>query len=313
MAVTRSTAADRQRHAPVFAGRPAGLRTRELFALIGAAMLVAAALLLAYSGRMARLETSTPTPINLSQLDRAEQLYPYLTSIPAPAERQYIARKIFEHVRDMSGNVPNVGAIGRIRVPIREITSTRGLPGLQTRAREHLSSDPNAETLALLTSAELSRLKPSFVVRNLGQFRNRLWLWGFVFFAVFFGVHVFWTYRAYRGASLVLPALELLSGIGLVLMITLRDPLRDTMMFVEFVQGVGLGCIVLAIASTLDYQRLTGRLSYIPLLAGFLLSAALIVLGTGPGGSDAKVNLLGFQPAELIRILDCFLPGRLFG
>ena len=38
----------------------------------------------------------------------------------------------------------------------------------------------------------------------------------------------------------------------------------------------------------------------------FLLSVALIVFGSGPGASDAKVNLLGFQPAELIRILIVF-------
>ena len=33
------------------------------------------------------------------------------------------------------------------------------------------------------------------------------------------------------------------------------------------------------------------------------LSALLIVFGYGPGTSDAKVNLFGFQPVELIRIL----------
>ncbi len=306
MGVTRSTAADRHRQAPAFPAGTPRLRTRELITLVAASIIVAAALFLAYSGRTARLAATAVQTINLSSTERAEQLYPYLISLSSPAERQYTARKIVEKLRDASGSIPNVGSLGRIRVPIREILSTRGLIELQSRAREHLAADPEAKTVTLLTSRELSRLKPLFVVRTLDQFRSRLWMWTLIFFAAFLAVHLFWTYRGRRGVSLVLPVLEILSGIGLVLMITLRDPLRDTLMFVEFIQGVALGCIVLALASSLDYQRLTARLSYIPLLLGFLLSAALIVLGTGPGGSDAKVNLFGFQPAELIRILIVF-------
>ncbi len=298
MAVTRSTAAARDRAAPAFPSGPARPRVREFIGLVGATVLVACALFLAWSGRAARLGTPEQAPLNLSGLQRAEQLYPYLTSLASPAERQYVARKIFERVRDTT--VPNAGTIARIRVPVREVKGTRGLTGLQARA------DKNVETITLLTGAQFSHLKPLLVVRTLQQARNRLLLWTAVFFAVFFVVHIFWSYRSHRGASFVLPALELLSGIGLALMITLRDPVRDTLMFVEFIQGVGLGCIVLAVASTVDYERLTGRLSYIPLIAGFLLSAALIVLGSGPTGSDAKVNLFGFQPAEIIRILVVF-------
>ncbi len=45
------------------------------------------------------------------------------------------------------------------------------------------------------------------------------------------------------------------------------------------------------------------KLSFVPLLGAMALSVALITLGTGPGLSDAKVNLFGFQPAEFIKIL----------
>ncbi len=298
MAVTRSTSSDRDRRAPAFEARIARPRTGELAGLLGATALLICGLILAWYGRTARLPKPAETPVNLSRIERSEQLLPALTSIASSAERQYVARKIFARVRDTA--VPNVGAIARIRVPVREVKTTHGLTELQGRA------DPKAETVALLSSAEFSRLKPLLMVRELGQYKNRLWLWVPLFVLMFFAVHVFWTYRGLRGASMVLPALELLSGIGLILMITLRDPLRDTMMFVEFIQGVTLGCIVLAIASTLDYQRIAGRLSYVFLLAGFVLSAALILFGSGPGGSDAKVNLLGFQPAELVRILIVF-------
>src|SRR5688572_2450575 len=45
------------------------------------------------------------------------------------------------------------------------------------------------------------------------------------------------------------------------------------------------------------------RVQYAPLFVAFLLSALLMIFGSGPTGSDAKVNLWGFQPVEPIRLL----------
>ena len=59
----------------------------------------------------------------------------------------------------------------------------------------------------------------------------------------------------------------------------------------------------MALFSLPDYERRFGRLSYVPLAAALLLALALGIFGTGPGTSDAKVNLFFFQPVELIRIL----------
>ena len=52
------------------------------------------------------------------------------------------------------------------------------------------------------------------------------------------------------------------------------------------------------------------RLSYVPLLAALVLSALLVTLGSGPAGSDARVNLFGVQPVDAIRLLvTLFLAG----
>ncbi len=273
--------------------------------LLAASLLVGGAIVLTFMGRTARIETPSKPPLNLTQVDHREALLPYLTAIPTPGERQFAARKIFERVRDAS-ELPNVGALGRIRVPVHEVRSTRGLTELQARSRD-LGPD---DSVGLLTGTELSHIKPFFVVRDLSQYRRSLILWSVIFFAVFYAVHVFWTVRRVQGLSFVLPAIHMLCGIGLVLMITLRDPMRDTLAFSDFVQGVGLGCIALAAVSTLDLRKLAGRLTYVWLIAAFAMSAALILFGNGPTGSDAKVNLLGFQPAELIRIfIVLFLAG----
>src|SRR5262245_62722626 len=54
------------------------------------------------------------------------------------------------------------------------------------------------------------------------------------------------------------------------------------------------------------------RFSYLSLAAAMILSLAVIVFGSGPGSSGAKVNLGPVQPIEAIRLLILvFLAGYL--
>jgi cell division protein FtsW (lipid II flippase) len=304
MAVTRSTSVERAQNPRQ--RLEAGGRVLERVLLLLTSALILAAVCLTAAAKIARIDGSDSERLNLSTLDRREQLLPFLQSISSPQERQYVAGKIFEGIRSGSESVSHVGEIGQIRILIRDVLRTHGLTELQARARQVQSARPGAETILLLNSADLARLKPFFVVRDRSQFRNQLIVWCLLFFCAFWAVHIFWSVRGTGGPQYVLPSVLLLSGVGLTLMVTLRDPLRDTLAFSSFAQGVAAGCAVLALASTLDYRRITGKLSYVFLIASFLLSAALILFGSGPTGSDAKVNLLGFQPAEVIRVLIVF-------
>jgi cell division protein FtsW (lipid II flippase) len=304
MAVTRSTSVERAQNPR----QPLDARGRapERVLLLLASALILAAVSLTAAAKMARIGGADSQRLNLSTLDRREQLLPFLQSISSPAERQYIAGKIFEGIRSGEDSVSHVGEIGQIRVPIRDVLRTRGLTDLQARAHQVQSARPGADTILLLNSTDLARLKPFFVVRDRSQFRNQLILWSVLFFCSFWAAHIFWSVRGIGGPQYVLPSVLLLSGVGLTLMITLRDPLRDTLAFSTFAQGVVGGCLVLALAATLNYRRIAGKLSYVFLIASFVLSAGLILFGSGPTGSDAKVNLLGFQPAEVIRVLIVF-------
>jgi cell division protein FtsW (lipid II flippase) len=304
MAVTRSTSTERAQ-SPRQPKEARGRALERVLLLLTSALILAAVSLTA-AARLARMAGSDSERLNLSTLDRREQLLPFLQWISSLAERQYIAGKIFEGIRSGPDSLSHVGEIGQIRVPIHDVLRTHGLTELPTRAQKVQSIHPGAETILLLNSAELARLKPFFVVRDRSQFRNQLVLWCFLFFCSFWAVHIFWSVRGTGGPQYVLPSVLLLSGVGLTLMVTLRDPLRDTLAFSIFAQGVAAGCVVLALASILDYRRIGGKLSYVFLIASFVLSAALILFGSGPTGSDAKVNLLGFQPAEVIRVLIVF-------
>jgi hypothetical protein len=274
MAVTRSSAVER---APLQLSPRLGgsWRMRELAWTIAASLLVAAGLYLVYRAKTTEFPNvdqglAAKKLLDLNNLSTREELLPVLSMIPDARQRQEAARRIYY----LSGGLSNVGAVARQR--------------------------------GLLTGDQFREFKPLVVVRSPAQFRHAFLLWVPLFFAGFLLAHAWFSVRGFRGDETFLPAILLLTGIGLILMISLRDPVRDTLLFVDFAQGVFGGCVLLAAAATLDYERLFGNLSFVPLLASFGLSALLIVFGYGPGTSDAKVNLFGFQPVEIIRLLLVF-------
>jgi cell division protein FtsW (lipid II flippase) len=274
--------------------RAAEVRTRaasrgvELAGLVAGTVVIAAGLWLVYAAKTHNAADVEKNTLDLNQLTSAQQLVPSLGMIP-PADQDLVANGIYDRVRE-GERFGNVGAIARLRAGSQGVEESRS-QGARKR---------------LLTAAEFALLKPGLRVRNLQSFRRRFLLWAILFFAAFYVVHFVWRLRAFTGDNLFLPVMHVLAGIGLILMVSLRDPLRDTLMFGDFSQGVLWGCVALVACSIPDYERQTGRLSWVPLLASLLLAIALGVFGKGPGTSDAKVNLFFFQPVELIRILLVF-------
>ncbi len=254
-------------------------RNVELVWLVAASLLIATGLYLVYGAKAHDLAEEEKQTLNLNELTSAQQLLPYLSAITAPSDQDAIANGIYD-ARRRGEQFGNVGAIARLR---------------GTRAG-HIES-------RLLTSSEFAELKPHLRVRNASAYRGSLLLWIVAFFLAFYAAHGAWRVRGFAGDNLLLPLILALSGSGLILMIGLRDPLRDTLLFAEFTQGVIAGCVALLLFSVPDYERHFSKLSYVPLLGAFLLALALGIFGSGPGTSDAKVNLFFFQPVEIIRIL----------
>ena len=288
MAVTRSSAAERARTS-ITPLRPQAWGGGYFLWLAAAVLLVAAGLYLVYSAKsqaFAAVESGLASKqiLNLNELSSREDLLPALTMFPDLAERQLVARKIYY----ISGNLPNVGAIARIRVTPEELRRAR------IRASHGVS---------LLTGEQFRMLKPRLVVRRPGQFTRDFVLWCGLALLAFFAVALWWRARGFEGDRALLIPLVLLTGAGLILMVSLRDPVRDNTLFIASAQGAIGGCALLATCTFFDFRRAFGNLSYVPLLASFALSVLLILFGYGPGSSDAKVNLFGFQPVEIIRIL----------
>src|SRR6185436_20256283 len=107
-----------------------------------------------------------------------------------------------------------------------------------------------------------------------------------------YAVMLLWWLTKREGDVILLSAAHLLTALGLAALISRADPLRDSLLFVRYVQGVLVGLGFLGGLSLVNLRTSAWlRLRYLPLAAAFTLSLALILFGDGPGSSGAKVNL----------------------
>ncbi|HWC95221.1 MAG TPA: FtsW/RodA/SpoVE family cell cycle protein [Candidatus Sulfopaludibacter sp.] len=269
MAVTRSWSTS-----PLVMTAPKPARRRGgILLLLCATLLVGAALALVYTAKVHRFSGGTQL-VNLNTVSSPEELAPLFELFPDRAQREELSRQTFEfleHARPLR----NVGALSALRAP-----GTRHplLP--------------------------LAKLKPLMAVRTPKEFQREFLLWTGLYFAGFYLVALAWRAGGFTGDRAFLPALHLLTGLGLALMASMRDPLRDTLEFHKFALGVFLGCLLLILPALrfFDYRRLSDW-CYTPLFAALALFGALMLFGKGPAGNDAKVNLGPFQPVELVKIL----------
>src|ERR1019366_197694 len=113
---------------------------------------------------------------------------------------------------------------------------------------------------AVIPRRQFARLKPLIAVRSPAEFRAQLVRSALLYFAGFYVVALIWRWTRFRGDAALLPALQLLTGFGFLLMVSMRDPLRDTLEFHKFAIGVFLGSLLLALPAfgIFDYRRLSG-------------------------------------------------------
>lgn len=314
----------------------AARRTRELVLLLPATATVVVALFLVYQAQTQRLGNE-----KLLLLDRnttTEALTQALRVLDAPQDREYAATRI-ERALHAEGSLPNAGALGRVYVTPRDIAGNRNLADLpyrleaakvrieeqearrqqrQGRIRKWVDEKLLGYTkpeprVPILSGQQLAAFKPLVAVRTPGDYQRSFLLWCALMIAAFYAAHAVWRVRGFGGDNSLLPLVHLLSGLGLALMVSLRDPLRDSLIFRDFAIGVIGGCGLMMAASMLDYERLARRYTFVPLATAILLAVGLFVFGSGPAGSDAKVNLFGFQPVEAIRILLVLFLAGYFG
>jgi cell division protein FtsI/penicillin-binding protein 2/cell division protein FtsW (lipid II flippase) len=303
MAITQSKAADRIRSADRMAAQYAG-RNLEFVLLLLISAVLAAGMWLVLS---AHSRGMSGRPLNLNDAHTPADLLPLLQFFDDPRDRSFAASAIAAFLRDR-GPIDSVSDLRSIRTT-RDQTKKLGASSV---FRERFkTNESGALSLPLLTWLQLRQMAPLVCVRNNTDFHRLALIYSGIFFLGFYALHAAWRGRRFSGDQLLIPAVYILSGLGFLMMIRLRDPLRDALLFPDFAIGVGAGCILAFLASLPDYERSPlKRLAYVPLLLSFVLSLALIVFGYGPGLSDAKINLqigpIQFQPVEFIKLLILF-------
>jgi cell division protein FtsW (lipid II flippase)/cell division protein FtsI/penicillin-binding protein 2 len=261
---------------------------------------VALGLLLTYFARTARLAESNPTAaINVNRLSGPDDFGSLLTAFEESRERQLVAQALYNRAI-AEPHLEHVGGLAAVTVPAADVQRDPRLIKLQARLAQH----PGAGHVTALSSSDLAALKPRLIVRSEQEFAAAIAAAAAWFFAAFWAVHVIRRYRTADDDPLLLPIVQLLSGVGLMTMLSLRDPLRDTIAATTFVSGVVIGLALLTAVSELDFEvpRLR-RAMLAPLGLALFLAALLLLFGRGPGASGVKVNLFGFQPVEVIRLL----------
>jgi cell division protein FtsI/penicillin-binding protein 2/cell division protein FtsW (lipid II flippase) len=315
---TRAIDRDRQQRVQRAAARPQGhLRLLALTSVV-AAMVIA----LSYAGRTRAADTgawSAESAINLNTVTDGAAIERALEpAFPSADDRRFAATQLLGYVlslRKDGGHVANVGAI--MAATVATETIERGpSPEYQVRlqrAVERADSKKAARPvrISLFTADDLAVIKPRLIVRASAAFRQRTLWWAVIYFAAIWIVALVWRIRGGTGDYTLLGIAHLLTSIGFAVVLSRSDPLRDTALFVRYTQGVLVGCAGFAAMSFLDFRKTAlAAFTYLPLAGALGLSAMLLVFGSGPAGSNARVNLGPIQPVEAIRLLlGLFLAG----
>jgi len=276
----------------------------EAAALGLASAVILFGLVLAIWGRLgAGQAQADASAVHLRSLPSAAALLPALAFVPDAAERRAVAERVYRRASDGTAPLEHVGGLAGITVSRAEATADRRLAQVRVR----LATRPEIDTVRLLSAADLAAIKPHVVVRTRQEYTTRVSWAMLAFFAAFWSAHLVRRWRGAQDDPVLLPILLVLCGLGLMSMVALRDPLRDALIASTFISGVCAGLLILLVASEIDYESSPLRRAVLlPLGMALALAAILLVFGSGPGSSGVKVNLLGVQPVEAIRLLVVF-------
>lgn len=159
---------------------------------------------------------------------------------------------------------------------------------------------------AALQNVPSSPIDDRFVARLPGDV-SRGFLGGTALFLLaFFLMHGLLRKAAPEADPFLLPLVAFLSGMGLMMLYTVKDPYRDTFVFVSQVWGIALyGLVALAFPLLRVFAQIPLRryqYAYAAVSAGLML----LLIGAGGGPGDVHIRVFGFEPVEFIKVLLVF-------
>ncbi|MHB1001689.1 MAG: penicillin-binding transpeptidase domain-containing protein [Armatimonadota bacterium] len=296
-------------------------RTIEGRLLLFATFILLAGLGLVYLAKLPQLRTAGTININTASPERIA------SKMMIDIE---LAKSIVRH-RQSSGSFVNTSAVREVRLlspeQIKSLLdlASRGditmLTAGQISARADINSavsrrlvdsiasldgksqitESRLAKISVVSSDVLSKAESGLRVRDPVSVTVSFWLYTALLIIGFFILHAILRRRAPMADPYILPCIFLLSGFGLIALFSIKDPLRDTDVFVNQAYGIYLGLLAALIPLSSWYRSLRPwRYTYIYAVFAVAVTMLLTVFGTGPGG--AKLKLFGMQPVEIVKI-----------
>ena len=241
-----------------------------------------------------------------------------------------LAKLICEH-RDRHGHFPNTAALAEVKlltpeqatalVKVHERDDITALTPGQLAARASVPTAV-AERLVELFAARgsdvaitvdrlagipvvsggtIASVDSRLRVRDAGSVLVSFWIYVALLVLGFFVFHAVLRKRGVSADPYLLPCILILTGLGAIILFSIKDPLRDTDVFTRQIHGVLIGILAAMVPLSARFRRLRPwRYTYLYALLAVLLTVLLALFGTGPGG--AKLKLFGFQPVEIVKI-----------
>jgi cell division protein FtsI/penicillin-binding protein 2/cell division protein FtsW (lipid II flippase) len=238
----------------------------------------------------------------LGRFDHVDQLYS-LTLFPTWEEQQQVRETLRQSKTDPNTETVE-GLVKRLELsrPVaRRIVAYRNtLPDRSFKRPDSILRAP------LLKEAAITSLGDRLVVRHPATVFWQFVMWGGLAMLLYIGVPVFLRKSGVRGDPFLLPLGLLLSGIGVMTLFSVKDPLRDTPVYVHHIQGLILGAaaLVAGAAMPLQMRRNLRRYAYVWALAALALLGGLWLFGHGPEG--VRLSMGPFQPVEIVKLLLIF-------
>lgn len=200
-----------------------------------------------------------------------------------------------------------------------EFGRSQGVQNLEDNKSFTFYETPN--TIKLFSNRDFTTFKKerTFIVRTPGEASKWFWIIVICTIASFWLLHLILTIKFPQADQLILPVLMVLTGLSFITLLSLQDPLRDRFFAKNtlfYFEG-GIAGIIVMMLFNLRYFTTDSLLYRLFIFKGLrkaangwpwaLMAMGLLVLtilfGTGPEGSGVKVNLLGFQPSEIVKYL----------
>jgi cell division protein FtsW (lipid II flippase) len=185
-------------------------------------------------------------------------------------------------------------------------------------------------TFKLFSTRDFNNLKKekSFIVRTPEEATKWYWIIVGCFLLSFWLLHLLLAFKFKNADQIILPVLMILTGLSFITLFSLQDPLRDRFFAKSTLTYFGLGIVSIIVMMLFNLKYFTNDSAFYRLfvfkgvrkaasgwpwaIIAMGLLALTIVFGTGPEGSGVKVNLLGFQPSEIVKYLVIFFLAGFF-